>query len=276
MVGVAVSPWRSVDLFVVLFRNGRMVLEVSAIYNGRPRLREQMRIFADVLKIAATVQFLNIGSKLMENLTSWIPVLGRFTDDIAQGIGAGLFTSVTGYATIDRCRAFRGWSEAEARSGMGVKLKRFMKDLKGIVSDIVLPALQGRIEAETPEDRRAPNFMERVKAGIDGAIDATSDTLDSCVRKPVRVGYKGVATTGAVLWRGTRRAGAGVGRAAALTGRHGWHLSAKGAKAVGTGARRAGEGLASTGRAAGRGVAAAAKSVTRRIRRLGGQPEDDG
>jgi len=235
MLGVTVSPWRSVDLFVVLYRNGRMVLEVSSIYNGRPRLREQTRILSDVLKVAATVQFLNIGSKLMENLTSWIPVLGRFTDDIAQGIGAGLFTSVTGYATIDRCRAFRGWSEEEARSGMGGKLKQFMQDLKGIVTDTVVPALGRRIEAEIPAEGRVPNFMERVKSGIGEAIDATSDVLDGCVRKPVTMGVKGVTTTGAILWDGTRRAGTGVGRAIGWTGRQGWNLSALGVKTVGKG-----------------------------------------
>ena len=238
------------DLFVVLYRNGRMVLEVSSIYNGRPGLREQLRIFSDVLKIAATVQFLNIGSKLIENLTSWIPVLGRFTDDIAQGIGAGLFTSVTGYATIDRCRAFRGWDEAEARSGMAAKLKQFMVDLKGIVSDSVLPALKGRIEAETPEERRAPNFMERARAGIGEAIDETSETLDACVRKPVRVGYKGVASTGAVLWRGTKRVGDGAGRAAVWTGRQGWRFSSKGVKLAGKGAGHLGRGAASVARKA--------------------------
>ncbi|MBT3294236.1 MAG: YcjF family protein [Verrucomicrobia bacterium] len=250
MLGVTVSPWRSMDLLVVLYRNGQMVLEVSSIYNGRPGLREQGRIFADVLRVAATVQFLNIGSKLVENLTSWIPVLGRFTDDIAQGIGAGLFTSVTGYATIDRCRAFRGWDEAEARSGMAAKLKQFMADLKGIVSDLILPALKGRIEAETPEERRAPNFMDRARSGINDAIDATSDTLDSCVRKPVLVGYKGVATTGAVLWRGTRRAGAEAGRAAAWTGRQGWRLSSRGVKLTGRGAGLVGRGAASVARKA--------------------------
>jgi uncharacterized membrane protein YcjF (UPF0283 family) len=256
MVGVAVSPWRSIDLFVVLYRAGRMVMDVSATYNGRPRLREQVRIMADVLKIAATVQFLNIGSKLMENLTSWIPVLGRFTDDIAQGLGAGLFTSVAGHATIDRCRTFHGWSEEEARNNMAARLKDFMQDLKGVVSDLVVPALEGRIEAELPEEKRTPNLTERIKAGIGEAIDATSETVDSCVRQPVLVGYKGVSSTGAVLWRGTKRASAGAGRAAVWTGHHGWRLSSAGVKAAGKGAAKAG-----------RGAAAAVKGIVRSVRR---------
>ena len=246
MLGVTVSPWRSADLFVVLYRNGQMVMEVSAIYNGRPRLREQVSILADVLKVAATVQFLNIGSKLIENLTSWIPVLGRFTDDIAQGIGAGLFTSVTGYATIDRCRAFRGWSESEARSGMGAKLKQFMSDLKGIVADTVMPALRSRIEAETPQDLREPNLMDRIKSGIGDAIDRTCETIDFCVRKPVTVGYKSAGTTGAVLWGGIRQAGVGGVRAATWSRKHVWKV----AKLAGKGTKLAAKGIARTGKSA--------------------------
>jgi len=72
----------------------------------------------------------------MENLTSWIPVLGRFTDDIAQGIGAGLFTSVAGHATIDRCRCFSGWSENDARIAMGKNLKGFMHDITSCFASV--------------------------------------------------------------------------------------------------------------------------------------------
>jgi len=267
MVGVAVSPWRSVDLFVVLYRSGRMVLEVSAVYNGRPRLREQVRVVTDVLKIAATVQFLNIGSKLMENMTSWIPVVGRFTDDIAQGVGAGLFTSVAGHATIDRCRAFRGWSEEEARNCMGARLKVFMQDLKGIVSDMVVPALRGRIEAEVPQERRIENLMERIKGGICDAIDATSETVGTCVRTPVAVGYKGVASTGAVLWRGTKRASVEAGRAAGWTGQQGWRLASKTTRATG-------RGLARIGKVGGKSASDAAKRIAR-LRHRRSQADND-
>jgi hypothetical protein len=232
MLGVTVSPWRSMDLLVVLYRNGQMVLEVSQLYHGRPRLRDQIRIFGDVIKIAATVQFLNIGSRLIENMTSWIPLLGRFADDIAQGIGAGLFTSVTGYATIDRCRSFQGWDEAAARAGLGAKLKQFLSDLKGVVADTIMPALRSRIEASTPGDREATNRMDRIRSGIGEAIDRTCETIDSCVRKPVGVGYRGVASTGAALWGGMQKAGMGTSRVVGWTGGHAWRAVTRGGKAV--------------------------------------------
>lgn len=282
MLAVTVSPWRSVDLFVVLYRNGKMVLEVSTIYNGKPRFREQVEIATDVLKIVATVQFLNIGSKLIENLTSWIPVLGRFTDDIAQGIGAGLFTSVAGHTTIDRCRAFHGWSETQTRSGMPENLRLFMVDIKGIVSDTIMPALKGRIEAETPEERRPPHLVEKANTGIGDAIDSTCDILDSCVRKPVSIGYRGVTTTGTLLWGGAKRAGTGIGKSVIWTGTQGWTASVQGIKVTGKVALRASKSIAHSGksalrgtvkesRAAGRGAKVAAKAAIdvarRRIRK---------
>jgi uncharacterized membrane protein YcjF (UPF0283 family) len=233
MLGVTVSPWRSMDLLVVLYRNGQMILEVSQLYHGRPRLRDQLHIFGDVMKIAATVQFLNIGSRLIENMTSWIPMLGRFADDIAQGIGAGLFTSVTGYAAIDRCRSFQGWDEAAARAGLGGQLKQFLADLKGVVGDTIMPALRSRIEASNPDDAQATKLMDRMRAGIGEAIDRTCETMDSCVRKPVEVGYRGVATTGAALWGGLRKVGVGTTRAVGWTGGHAWKAAAGTASVIG-------------------------------------------
>jgi uncharacterized membrane protein YcjF (UPF0283 family) len=269
MLGVTVSPWRSMDLVVVLYRNAQMVVEIARIYNGRPRLREQASIFADVIRVAATVQFLNIGSKLMENMTSWIPVLGRFTDDIAQGIGAGLFTSVAGHAAIDRCRSFQGWDEVEAKKSMGSKLRFFMADLKGIVGDVVMPALKGRIEAELPEERRTPNMLEKAKTGISEAIDVTNETIGSFVKKPVYAGYRGVAKTGTHMWSATRRVGSGIGHGFMWTGKQSAQVSVKGAKAVGKGAVTTSRGIARGSKAVAHGASSMGKGIGRGVMTTG-------
>jgi hypothetical protein len=229
-----------------------MVLDVSRVYNGRPRLREQMHILADVVKIAATVQFLNIGGKFMESFSSQVPFLGRFADDIAQGIGAGLFTSVAGHATIERCRSFHGWSEAEARISMATKLKGFMTDLTGIASNAVWPALRGRVEAEIPEGRRMPNLGERVQSGIKDAIATTTDALDSCVHRPAL----DVSKTGEDVL-------AGAGRAVAWTGQRGWEIAVAVTNAAGESAAWAGKGMARAGETVYGGFGAAAGKVAR-------------
>lgn len=246
MVGVAVSPWRAVDLFVVLYRNGAMALQITHIYNGRPRLREQARIAVDVLKVVAAVNFINYGKKVLENLFSFIPFVGRAVDDIAQGIGAGLFTSVAGHATIDRCRSFKGWNEAEATSRIRVQLKDFGSDLAGIARDVVAPAMKRRLEAEIPEESRGPDFMNRLKTGITEAITRTGEAVDSYVRIPVfATGKKTLAGTSTIILGGVRKGAYGTWKAtswaARKVGRGAWtgtKLATRGIGKLAAGLRR--------------------------------------
>ena len=88
MVAVTISPYRAVDLMTVLYRNFAMVVRIIRIYNSRPRFREQLRIFADTMNVVATVNYLEMGKSLLEGLGSRLPLIGKFTDDIAQGICA--------------------------------------------------------------------------------------------------------------------------------------------------------------------------------------------
>lgn len=246
MVGVAVSPWRAVDLLVVLYRNGAMALHITRIYNSRPRLREQARIAVDVLKVVAAVNFINYGKKVLENLFSFIPFVGRAVDDIAQGIGAGLFTSVAGHATLDRCRSFKGWNEAEATSRIRTQLKDFGSDLAGIARDAVAPAMKRRLEAEIPEESRGPDFMNRLKTGITEAITRTGEAVDSYVRMPVfAAGKRTLTGTSTVILGGVRKGAQETWRVTSWTagkvGRGAWagaKLAARTAKAGGRGIRK--------------------------------------
>ncbi|MHC4526179.1 MAG: DUF697 domain-containing protein, partial [Planctomycetota bacterium] len=104
MVGVTLSPYKSADLLIVLYRNLVMVVRIVKVYRVRPALSEQLRIFSDIINIIATVNYINMGKNLIEGLGSKVPGIGRFVDDIAQGIGAGFMTTITGHAAMDRCR----------------------------------------------------------------------------------------------------------------------------------------------------------------------------
>ena len=55
MIGVTLSPYRTADLFIVIYRNCIMMLRIMKIYQSRPVLAEQLLIFRDVLKVVATV-----------------------------------------------------------------------------------------------------------------------------------------------------------------------------------------------------------------------------
>ena len=222
MIGVTISPWRAADLLVVLYRNIRMVTAVISIYDIRPTVSSQIKTMVDIAKIVFTVNVLNYGSKLAENLASGIPFVGRFADDIAQGVGAGLFTSMAGHAARERCSCLQVWDEAAAQKRMGAKAKDFAGDLKGIVVSDILPRLKLRLPKDDTAD--GPGVGERLKAGVLSAMDDTSAVMDAFVKKPAVAAGKSVASTSRSLasWTGRSIKGGagGVQRAGLAVGRH--------------------------------------------------------
>ena len=220
MLGVTLSPYASVDAFIVIYRNAAMVLRIVRLYRSRPGAREQWLILRDVLLVVATVNFLNVSRRLIESLFSQIPLVGRAVDDIGQGLGAGLLTSVTGHAAIRRCAAFTRWDrEAEARS-VGAEMSRFLADVRDLFTRDLAGELRGRIRAMAPpEAAEAPGFWESVLRGIGSAVDMTARMLDTVVIKPAAAGAQTVASAGAGITRGVMRAGSSVARVSAHHGR---------------------------------------------------------
>ena len=104
MIAVVLGPFRSADLLVVLYRNGQMILRLAQLYQTRPAPVEQLRIVRDVLAVVATVNLLNFTEKFVEQLFERVPVLGQLAGDVTQGVGAGLLTSATGHAAMNRAR----------------------------------------------------------------------------------------------------------------------------------------------------------------------------
>ncbi len=193
MIGVTLSPYHSMDLLIVLYRNTAMVRRIVGIYSSRPAPREQFRTLRDVMRVVATVNFLYIGRNLLENLFAFVPVIGRITDDIGQGLGAGLFTSAAGHAAMHRCAAFRGWNKQEAAESLGANMKVFVKDVKNIFTKDVLPDIKGRIMAEAPAEKaQQPGFWEQVNRGIGTALDSTMKATGDWIVKPAVAGAQGM------------------------------------------------------------------------------------
>jgi uncharacterized membrane protein YcjF (UPF0283 family) len=259
MLAVTLSPWRSVDLLVVLYRNLCMVTRLTAIYDTRPGMREQLLILRDVFTIVATINFLNYGSSLLQNLTASVPLLGRFADDVAQGIGAGLLTSVAGHAAVERCRAYRGWDAEAAEQSVRSQLKHFMDDVKNIVTTDVLQRIRKPVEAQYADEERPADLFTRIRDGISTAIDETSAVMDTFIVRPVAVAGRGVAGTGAALGKAVVYGGSatlqGTATGIAATGR--WI----GRTTMGCG-RLMGQAVMGTARMTGRGARAALRPFT--------------
>ena len=176
MVGVTLSPYKSADLLIVLYRNLVMVVRIVKVYRVRPALSEQLRIFSDIINVIATVNYINMGKNLIEGIASRVPGIGRFVDDIAQGIGAGFMTTITGHAAMDRCRSFKSWNEAEAKKHLLSHVGDFYNDVKDIFFKDVWAGVRGRAGAA------ASDAGDKVA----DAIDETGSLLDNFVKMPVK------------------------------------------------------------------------------------------
>ncbi len=175
MIFVTLSPYKSIDLAVVVYRNIRMVVDLIKMYNARPAMKEQLGIFYDIFTIVATVNYIHLGRNLFESLGSRVPGVGRFLDDIAQGIGAGFLTTVTGHAAMQRCRAFDGWNPKQARDSV----LSHLGDFYGDVRDVFFKDVWGLVA------HRSGEAMTSARGAVAAAIDETGREIGKWIRVPV-------------------------------------------------------------------------------------------
>jgi uncharacterized membrane protein YcjF (UPF0283 family) len=173
MLAVALSPYKSVDILIVLTRNGAMIMRVIRIFHGRPMLGDLLKIFWDTLKVVATVNFLNMGGKMMESLGTSLPLFGKVAEAATEGVGAGYFTSVAGYSAIDRCTAYTGWELGAARDRMSAKLARFLIDVKKIFTNDVLDKLLSMRLVDLPREK-LEDFNQFLTQACETAIKSTA------------------------------------------------------------------------------------------------------
>lgn len=176
MIGVTLSPWRAVDLWMVFYRNVVMITEVIRTYNHRPRFREQFAIYRDILALVAAVNFLSMGKNLLEGLCAKVPGVGRFLDDIAQGMGAGFLTAIAGHAAVDRCKAIRRWDRRAATSALGLQAAAFYADVRDTFQQDILPAILRKVGDSSRET------MDKIVS----AINETGSTVSSFVKVPLQ------------------------------------------------------------------------------------------
>ena len=99
-VGVAISPWASLDMLLSLWRSMKMIDDVAQVYGVRPSLPNRLRLFRRVVN-----QLLFVGATelLAENALAEFGFQGITTSLSAragQGIGAGFYTARIGIAAM--------------------------------------------------------------------------------------------------------------------------------------------------------------------------------
>jgi len=145
MAGVTLSPYKAADLLIVIYRNVVMTARIMRIYNSRPRIRQLLRTVSDIIAVVATVNYINMGKNLIEGLTSRAPFIGRYSDDIAQGIGAGFMTSIVGHAAMFRSRAYTKWNSKAAARDLKAMAADFYDDVRDMFKKDILPTILHRL-----------------------------------------------------------------------------------------------------------------------------------
>lgn len=199
MFAVTVSPWRSLDLYVVLHRNFRMISEVSRIYDSRSSLRDQFLTFVDIGEVVAYVNIMNIGAKFLESLLKRVPVIGTLVDDIAQGVGAGFLTSIAGHTAISRGHCFQGpWVQENARLEIVSNMMNFSTDIRDILLVDVFPMLKEKIREQGDSKSKDPNgIVENYQKSVADALSETEVDIESFVKKRVLETGRNIGKRGA-------------------------------------------------------------------------------
>jgi len=230
MLGVTLNPFRAVDLIIVIYRNASMVIGVFGIYNSRPLLSEQMLIIRDILRIVATVNYMNYGQKLTEQLISSTPIIGRASGELAQGFGAGLLTSLAGHSAVYRCSAYRPWNQEISVQTMSTHAKTFMNDVSNILIQDVFPLIKNKLFSTIPTEQ----IQKMIKAISTAVDEATERLIADLIKKPVKsVSEKTVKAGSNVssktrkifvksansIWRGPKLVASGTGKGVRYAGK---------------------------------------------------------
>ncbi|HIE10487.1 MAG TPA: DUF697 domain-containing protein, partial [Kiritimatiellae bacterium] len=170
MLGVALSPYHSLDLLLVITRIGRLMGRISAIFLSRPLPRDEWLVFRDTVRVVLAVNAFNLGRSVFREILSGAPLVGRSAYHLAEALGAGLFTSLAGHAAILRVAAYRGWNRDEAARALGAQVGSFARDLgKIFTTDMVSLFLRPTAGGEGQEDASLKRRLQ----------DAVSSVLDS-------------------------------------------------------------------------------------------------
>jgi len=122
---IGVSPFATIDMMVILFRNYRLIKQLSTLYGIRPSRRIQYSLLKKVL----TTTFAGGATELA--ISSLLPEFGvnmmtKLSSRAAQGLGAGVMTSRIGLAALEAVRPLA------FEQGQQPKVKQILRETFGL------------------------------------------------------------------------------------------------------------------------------------------------
>ena len=173
-VGTALSPYRSLDLYIVLGRNFRMINQIIKIYRTSPSLKETIGIIYDIFRVVAAVNILNALDNIWAGLGRHIPLVGNYGAAVSEGLFSGLLTSVTGHAAMDRCRTYRRISSEKLA-------RQYRSNIKNWAGDIIVILRRHILERINPFKKDDDKFiLEETEK-----LDSFWDKLVSRIKNPL-------------------------------------------------------------------------------------------
>lgn len=138
-IATAVSMNGTVDAFIVLWRSANLVAKISRIYFGRPNLRGSLIVMRDVAGIVVLSRALEDVTDMTGDLIG--SLLGRMGGLVAGPVMDGAINAMMalklGSLTKRRCRSFRGWQQAQARSISAEALGFVKKESASVVAELM-------------------------------------------------------------------------------------------------------------------------------------------
>jgi hypothetical protein len=168
-VATAVSPYGSLDAFLVLWRNVNLVARVARIYYGRPGPRGTLRVVRDAAGATMASAYLQDLSEIAGDAVASFTgkAAGVLAGPLLDGTLNAVATLRIGYVAKARCRAFSAWTVRTRGAAMKAALGEAARFSGGLVKDVVktvgggilsLPgkALGALVEKVASLFRRAP------------------------------------------------------------------------------------------------------------------------
>ncbi|MFT2091347.1 YcjF family protein [Paraglaciecola sp. 2405UD69-4] len=130
-VMIAVSPFALLDMLIVLWRNIRLMNQISEIYGlqlgywGRVRL---IRNTFNTMLYAGASEILSDAG----NYALGAGITGRLSTRVAQGLGAGILTSRIGIKAMEQCRPLN-WG-ADNKPSIGNISKQLLAELNSKIN----------------------------------------------------------------------------------------------------------------------------------------------
>lgn len=120
-VAVALSPWAPLDMVLTLWRNVKMIVEISKIYGIRPSYRNRLRILVQVINSMAFAGVSEMATDFLVSSTAQSRLLPQVMARTAQGFGSAIFSVRIGIKTASHCRPIPFTDQAVPRTAQFIK-----------------------------------------------------------------------------------------------------------------------------------------------------------